>query len=477
VGDRSEKFGRRGHLRAVVLHSAVLWTLVLAAGSAAGEYRAGETLSLKTAVAAALENDPWLKSNEHAQRSMEAMSVAAGELPDPTMSVGLANLPTDTFDFDQEPMTQFKVGITQMFPKGDTLSLKRKQLELLSEQFPYQRQDRKARLAVMAGNLWLEAYLNQESISLIKRDRPLFQQLGDVAEASYSVALGKTRQQDIIRAQLELTRLDDRLSALRQKKDTVLENLAELLSGNFRGEYRENDGTDPFMFSGREIELDKTLPDISMLEPDLYQQQQKLDPQVLYAFLQNHPAVLAFDQKIEATDTGVDLARQNYKPSWGVNASYGYREDAPNGAKRADFVSVGVTFDLPLFTKNRQDKQVESAVETAQSVKTDKWLLIRKMVADFESYRAKLKVLNERSDLYRRDLLPQMHDQAEASLNAYTNDEGDFAEVVRARIAELNAKLDSLNIEVERQKTLIQLNYYLMQSVDDIVVGSKQARG
>lgn len=461
----------------VIFYSVLVLGMVSAATSGAATIKGGQSLSLKAAVAAALENDPWLKSNEYAQRSMEAMSVAAGELPDPVMSVGLANMPTDTFDFDQEPMTQFKVGITQMFPKGDTLSLKRKQLELLSGQFPYQRQDRKAKLAVMVGNLWLEGYLNQESIYLIENDRPLFQQLGDVAEASYSVAQGKTRLQDIIRAELELTRLDDRLAMLKQKKDMALENLAELLSGNFGEEYREVDDSDPYMPAWRNLKLEQRLPEIDMLEPDLYQQEQEVDPQLLYVYLQNHPTVAAFDQKIEATDTGVDLARQNYKPGWAANASYGYRDDAQDGADRADFLSLGVSFDLPLFRRNRQDKQVESAAATAQSVKTEKWLLVRKMVADFETLKAKFNVLNERRQLYRQELLPQMHEQAEASLTAYTNDEGDFAEVVRARIAELNAKLDALNIDVERERTLIQLNYFFMQDAGDIIAGQGPGRG
>ena len=53
-----------------------------------------------------------------------------------------------------------------------------------------------------------------------------------------------------------------------------------------------------------------------------------------------------------------------------------------------------------------------------------------------------------------------MTDQAEASLSAYTHDDGDFAEVVRARIAELNARIDALNISIDIQKAVAQLNYF-----------------
>ena len=47
-------------------------------------------------------------------------------------------------------------------------------------------------------------------------------------------------------------------------------------------------------------------------------------------------------------------------------------------------------------------------------------------------------------------------------------DDGDFAEAVRARIAELNAKVDALAIAVDRQKTIAQINYLLAEaSFDD----------
>jgi len=76
---------------------------------------------------------------------------------------------------------------------------------------------------------------------------------------------------------------------------------------------------------------------------------------------------------------------------------------------------------------------------------------------------------NERQLLYQVQLLPQIHEQAEASLTAYTNDDGDFAEVVRSRIAELNAQIDALGIDVERQKNIIELNYYFIENSDDII--------
>ncbi len=435
---------------------------------------AGNTLTLDEAVKAAQLNDPWLVGNRHSQDAIESMSVAAGTLPDPKVTFGVANLPTDTFDFNQEAMTQFKVGVAQMFARGDSLAIKRKQIETVGSQFPFQRLDRKAKIVVAVSKLWLDVYKAQESINLIEKDRPLFEQLADVAEASYSAALGKTRQQDIVRAQLELTRLDDRLTVLRQKQEMLLEKLSEWLSEYFREQYSDI-STAATVLPWSRLELDKNLPDIKMVQESLYLAEKEADHQKLFEYFSKHPSLLALNRKIEASKIGIDLAREKYKPVWGVNVNYGYRDEDQNGRDRADFVSIGFSFDLPYFTGNRQDKEVESSISQAEAVKTQKWALLRKMIAGFEKNRTQLNRLNERQLLYQVQLLPQIHEQAEASLTAYTNDDGDFAEVVRARIAELNAQIDALGIDVERQKSIIELNYYFIENSDDIIADNIHA--
>jgi len=429
-------------------------------------------LMVERAVTVAQANDPWLIGNKHSQEAIESMSVVAGTLPDPKMSLGLANIAADSFDFNQEGMTQFKMGVSQMFPRGDSLAIKQEQLKLQASQFPYLREDRKAKVAVIVAKLWFDAYKAQESIALIESDRALFEQLADVVQASYSSAVGKTRQQDILRAQLELTRLDDRLTMLKQKQEMSLQRLSEWLgqypSDNLSRRI-ESAAINPSGFA-----LSRNLPNIRMIEQAIYIA--KLEPtlQELFNYFSLHPAVMAFEQKIKVSKSEIDLAKQKYKPEWGVSAGYGFRDDGPMSTDRADLFSIGVSFDIPLFTSNRQDKQVQSAISKNAAVKTEKWLLVRKFIASFEASQAQLLRLNERQKLYQDRLLPQMHDQAEASLTAYTNDDGDFAEVVRSRIAELNAAIDALGISVERQKSIVQLNYYFTKSADDIVSDNGQ---
>jgi len=411
-------------------------------------------LSFEKAIKSAQKNDPWVTGSIHQQRAIESMSEAVNTLPDPKVSIGLANLPTDGFDFGQEGMTQAKIGIAQMFPRGDTLEIKSQQLKIQSEAFPFQRRDREAKVAVTVGSIWLDIYRVQQSIVLIEQNRSLFEQLADVATASYSSALGKTRQQDIVRAQLELTRLEDRLDKLAQQKNRYEGMLSQWLTS-----FSSEDASLVTDFSLHGIKLSQQLPKIDLLNHDLVHHETWLQPEKLVPYFSDHPAVIAIEKKVNATKTGIKLAKQKYQPEWGVNASYGYRGDDPMGRSRADLFSVGVTFDLPLFTENRQDKEVQSAISKTEVVKTEKLLLLRQLLGSYSSAKGRLLRLKDRQNLYKSKLLPQIHDQAEASLTAYTNDDGDFSEVVRARIAVLNAEIDELTLNVEEQKISLELNY------------------
>jgi len=449
---------KQQHLRNAglfLIASMIVW-LILSVILPATAIAANKVLSFERAIKQAQEYDPWLKGNKHKQNALIALSRAVDTLPDPKMSLGMANLPTNGFDFSQEAMTQFKVGMTQIFPRGDTRAIKNKQLKLQSQAYPFLRLDRRAKVAVTVGSLWLDAYRIKQSIALIEKNRSLFEQLVDVTQASYASALGKTRQQDIVRAQLELTRLDDRIDQLAQQKNHFEGQLFQWLTSYLVDDNTAN-GLSAFPLDN--INLGEKLIGIDLQQPALVYatKLQKADHLALY--FEQHPAVMAINKKIQATRKGINLAQQKYQPEWGVNASYGYRDDTPLGNSRADFMSFGITFDLPLFTEHRQDQEVKSAIAETEAMKTEKTLLIRQLLGAYSSGRGRLVRLNSREILYRNKLLPQTHDRAEAALTSYTNDYGEFSEVVYARIAVLNAEIDQLTIEIEQQKIILELNY------------------
>jgi outer membrane protein TolC len=425
------------------LFSLHLVVLLMLAGLPAIARDQPKPLTLDDAVTLAITTDPWLSGSQHREDALFSESVAAKALPDPRVSLMLANIPTDSFEVGQEAMTQLTLGVSQAFPRGNTRALSGRQKLEQAAQEPLLREDRKARLAATVRQLWLDAFQAEESIRLIELDRSLFEYLVDATRASYSSAVGRARQHDIIRAQLELTRLEDRLTVLRQQLESSRRVLSEWIGGH---------ALLPLADTWPRLEVSTRLA--GQLESE----------QELFDEISQHPGLLAFDLRIAAMQTSVELARQQYAPQWGLSAQYGHRRDDLMGRERADLLSVGVTFDLPVFTGNRQDKNVSAAVSRVAALRTDKTIMVRKMLAELKTALSRVERLNERKALYAQQLLPQMAEQAEAALAAYNNDDGDFAEAVRARIAELNGKIEALVIEVQCQQTLSSIHYLLTRS-------------
>lgn len=415
---------------------------------------------LEQAISRAQQNDPWLHGSQLNQKATEYRSDAANTWANPKVSLSMMNLPTNSWAFNQEAMTQFNIGVAQMFPRGDSLAIREAQLNIQASQFSFLREDRKAKLETLVSELWLDAYLAQQTIALIESDRALFEQMSEVARANYASTVGNTRQQDVIRADLEIIQLEDRLMVQQQALESAVAQLNEFLHIYSRNQSGEafNFDSQPLAFS-----VSNTLPKIALNSQEITNMSTYKRSRMARA-LSQHPAVRALEVKRKVSEKAIDLAKQQYKPQWGVNANYGYRDDMPSGQSRADFFSVGVSFDVPLFTKKRQDKEVAASVADAEAVKTEKLLLTKKMLSAVEKEIKQLNRLRERQAIYEQQLLIQTHEQAEASLTAYTNDDGDFAEVVRARIAVLNARIASLQINVEALKTVSRINYFFSDS-------------
>ena len=398
-------------------------------------------LELTGAVDAAIENDPWLHQSVQMQDALLEEAVADGALPDPRMTIGAANLPTDTFDTGQEAMTQATVGLTQRIPRGNSRQLASAKKEEMAGVQPFRRANRRAQVEQTVTQLWLEVWRTERSIRLIESNRGLFEQLEDVAAAGYTSATMGARQQDVIRASLELTRLEDRLTALNLQQASSREALAEWVGQDQAG-----------------------LPVTENIPHELLRALPTAWAEVSADSLIRHPAVQATDQLIEVQSVEVDLARQSYKPEWSVSAQYGFRDRAPNGQDRADLFSVGIGFDLPIFTGNRQDRKLNASVARLEAAKTERLLQIRELRAKARAAIARIQRLDDRIALYEQTLLPQMEAQASAALTAYNNDDGDFAEAVRARIAELNAQVELIQMKAERAGNMANFRYLTAES-------------
>jgi outer membrane protein TolC len=448
-------------------------------------------LSFEQSINIAQRHDPWLLGNNYQQSALQSLSNAQSSLPDAKVSLSLANLPIDTFNFNQEAMTQFTLGISQVFPRGDSLALNRQYQQSKSEAFPFQRQDRSEKVAVTVGSLWLEIYKMDQTSKLISESYVLFEQLVSAAQARYSAGIGNVRQHNIVRAQVELTLLQERLAKIQQHRSALQ---GVLLAWFVNVEQLQNQPTNKLSnipsnipsnallpvlsadnISTEIVTLVGEMPVIMMRNSDAVSSINQLSIENFQHFFYQHPAVLAFDKQLQASKTSVLLAKQRHQPQWGLNASYGYRSDDMMNDTRSDLFSIGVSLDMPLFSNDRNDKYVDASIASNEAMKTEKWLLVRQLFSTYASAKARLLVIQQRLSLYQKVLVPQVSNLANVALNAYKNDDGEFSQVVKARITVLNTQIEKLALEIDQQKLILEINYVFASAADSSQYENNQA--
>lgn len=387
-------------------------------------------LDLKQAEQLAVQSDPSIESFRATSRSFEEASYADKTLPDPKLRLGASNLPVDGFAIDQEAMTQLKLGIQQNFPAGDTLEIKQQQSRFLSRSALAQAEDARLKIIRDVRETYLNLYYETSAHQIILETKQLFSDLVKITEAVY--ASGRSSQQDVVLANLELARLDDRIAKIQAREEGYRATLAQWLG-------------------------DAAWSSISQDFPQLPELPEEID---LNQVIPRHPAILAQSARVDASRQMVEMAKQEYKPGFSATVDYGFRSGQnPDNTDRADFLTAMVSMDIPLFTENRQDKKVSANVQktaAARHLKDDK---LRKLKQYYEKNYYLWQRLGERAALYKNNLLTSAGNNTATALTAYQSGISEFNTLMRAEITELDVRLEDLRIRIDRAIAQAKLLY------------------
>ena len=411
-----------------------------------------QTLSLEQALQLAIQYDPLLKGNAHRKDRFNAEAEASSYWANPQVSASVQNLPTDGFAFDQEPMTQFKVGLKQQLPRGDENLYSQQKYQVMADQMSVESQARKAWLKREVTLTWLDWVYATRRIGLLDKEKSLLTQLLDFTDSRYSQGVGAAAQQDILQVRLALLSLDDKYVQAYQQK-----NEARSAFSKWFGAPLDESVSAPLTQSTQDaIEVDAILNDSNLSLSSFLTVIENSEP---FSILQHHPEAMLLQIQTQIEAQNVNIAREQTKSQWAFEASYGYRQDAQNGASRADFVSLGVQVDLPFFNKSRQDASIAAAASKMSASETDFRLKVNELAANAEVLKSRLSALSERKALYETALIGETRQLSEAELTAYTTDTGDISDVVNANLKQVQVQDYLLKIDIERARTLASLAY------------------
>src|SRR5699024_1741136 len=176
-----------------------------------------QTMAQAVAMATAA-NDPEAVRFAARARALDNEAVADAQLPDPMITAQVAGVPTNDFSLDRDGMTQpLRVGLRQEFPAGRTLAVQGRQRSAEADAQRARSDEALRQIALDTRQAWLELTWQQRAVGILEQSRNRIEQQIESLQSRF--ATGRLNAQSLLRSELELSLLDDRIAEHRRMTD------------------------------------------------------------------------------------------------------------------------------------------------------------------------------------------------------------------------------------------------------------------
>jgi outer membrane protein TolC len=368
-------------------------TTAPAAQAAASTSSAGTDVTLQQLIGVALARNPGIKSAMERYQAQRARAPQSRSLPDPMVSVGWMGNITPFSVQQGDPSSYRGVTASQDLPYPGKLALRGKVADRQAEAGWWEYEQTRRQIVAQVKADYYAYFYDAKAIEITEKDKDLLQKLESIAEARYRV--GKGIQQDVLRAQIEVARIDQKLIVFHQEESTAQARLNTLL-------YRDPESPLPPPAAVRPAEFRHSLED-------------------LYALAhQNDPGLERDRRMIEGGQDSVKLAQKAYDPDFNVTYSYEQRPDMP------DMHGVMVGINIPVFYHTKQREGVIEAshgLNAAHREFDDRWTTVNyEIKQQYLAATASRDLMN----LYSKAIVPQSSLALESSMSSYEVGKVDF---------------------------------------------------
>jgi outer membrane protein TolC len=291
-------------------------------------------LSLESLIEELSQRNPEIKVARQRWEAAQAVVPQVQTLPDPKLQFGYQRMPMTP------PEVQGAIyGFGQEIPFPGKLKLKGEVAQREAERLEQELLATKLRLVASLKEAYFTLHFIHKSTEIVEKNKALLIQFEKTAKARYSV--GQAAQQDVFRAQVEISRVLDRLAVLEQQKESLHAAINRLLN---------RPPADPL---GTPEEIHVPLLTLSL--PELTRRAEAFSP-----------ILLASAKGIERSEQAVSLARRQYYPDFDLNA-LGTRNDRIND----NGYQVMLGIKIPLFYETKQRQGVKEALAGLTGARED----------------------------------------------------------------------------------------------------------
>ena len=390
---------------------------------------AQQALTLDQALRAAQDRSRHLVAQDSAAAASREMAIAAGQLPDPTLKVGINNLPIngpDRFSLTRDFMTMRSVGVMQEITRADKRKAKATRFDREAEAAEAGRAVALADLRRDTAKAWLERYYQERMLGVLQAQRAEAGLQIEAADAAYRG--GRGAQADVFAARSAVALIDDRIRQTERQIATAKTRLARWV------------GEDARQVLGAP-------PSLALV---------RLDASGLETQLAHHPQIALMGKLEEVARAEADIAQSNKRSDWSVELMYSQR-----GPAYSNMVSLNVSIPLQLDQKNRQDREVAAKLAIAAQMRAQREEATREHVAETLGWLQEWQSNRDRLAHYDSALLPLASERTRAAMAAYRGGSGLLSTVLEARRMEIDTRMDRVRLEMETAGAWAKIEYLI----------------
>ncbi len=358
--------------------------------------RAEAQSPLSAMIAELEQHNPELAAARREVDIRIARIAPAGAPPDPTLSAGYMSglFRPPFFPSSSTPGGFRQAGVSQELPYPGKLALRSQVAATEADAARWSYEDTRLRLIADLKAQYIDYVRVDRTLAIVQRNKTTLEQLRDTAEARFSV--GKATQQDVLRAQLELSILLERVASLDLDRTTVRADINRL-------RYRSPDTPVPV---GDLV----VMPPADEAEDTLRAQAAERDP-----------AIKRDQQQINRGQQALALARKELRPDFAVNVTMQkFVGDMPW------MYGVDVMVKLPIFWQRKQQPMVAEAAAALDAASRMRESTLSDATARVAQAFAAMTTSRRLMDLYGDSVLPQARLVLESSTAAYEVGSVDF---------------------------------------------------
>lgn len=367
---------------------------------------------------------PSIKAEAQMVESKKARISQVKALPDPTVGVGwMGNIrPFSVQHLD--PSSYRGISAMQDLPYPGKLALRGQiaQKEVEAEKWNLEAARRQVRAEVKSA--YYELWSVNQAIANTEKNKELIGKLARIAEEKYKV--GKGLQQDVLRAQLEVSRILQTLTILNQRQRSLAARLNTLL-------LRPSDTPLGTLSAVEKSPLNYSLDEL------------------IEQGVANSPDIRRQEQLIEQSQYAVNLARKEYYPDFRIGYDYWQRPDL------MDMHGLNFTINVPIFYKKKQREGVNEANFAHESAKQSRESIHTELVFQVKDQFLRAKASDELLALYTQALVPQSSLALESSMAAYQTGTLDFESLISNFSSVLEYEINYYEELANYQKALVSL--------------------